>query len=558
MKIRDKLLLSFGMYVLLAVILGFFSYKELSTIKLRLLLVEKADDMTNTILEIRRYEKNYLLYNDQESFITVKRYLDLLKNNLASLSDEIKDMIGLEGYENFMKNIAEYETLFERLADNLRQQRGLIEEFGREGRRIERFLRGEDLRLFLVLRRYEKNLLLYKDIDSYNTFIKTCSGLNRIAYPEIKRYCSIGKSLFEYFQVENENTTRMRVKAREIQSFTEDLSRKERNNIEAVVKRSMNILVYTIAAIIVLGTIINIILARGISGPIKRLERITKKIAMGDLSEHLKINGNDEIASLAASFETMQERLQDTLDSLEHTIKILHEKQAQLVESEKLASIGILASGIAHEINNPLTSILTFSNLILEQMSEDDSRYERVKMMARQASKARDIVRQLLSFAKEIPYTPVRMSVNQPVSEIIESLVAQDAFKEIELKVNLSSDLPEIPIDPVRIGQVVLNIILNAIQSITPPGRIEVSTQVRDNFVEIVISDTGSGIPEDKLNRIFDPFFTTKEGGTGLGLAVSYGIVKRHGGDIEVKSSVGKGSTFIVRLPIDRPEVAQR
>jgi signal transduction histidine kinase len=248
----------------------------------------------------------------------------------------------------------------------------------------------------------------------------------------------------------------------------------------------------------------------------------------------------------------MQERLKDTLHSLEYTIKILHEKQSQLVEAEKLASIGILASGIAHEINNPLTAILTFSNLLLEKMPKDDPSYERLKMMAREAERARNIVKQLLSFAKESAFNPIRININKPVSEILESLMAQGAFKGIELNVNLSEELPEIFIDPVRIGQVVLNIVLNSIQSITPPGKIKVSTGLRDNFIEIIISDTGAGIPEDRINKIFDPFFTTKEIGTGLGLAVSYGIVKRHGGDIEVRSKVGEGSTFIVRLPIDK------
>ena len=130
--------------------------------------------------------------------------------------------------------------------------------------------------------------------------------------------------------------------------------------------------------------------------------------------------------------------------------------------------------------------------------------------------------------------------------------MVQDKFSGIELVMNLAHDIPEIQADPAQVGQVVMNLMLNAVHSITPPGRIEVATRVRDGYAEIEVSDTGCGIPEENIGRIFEPFYTTREaGGTGLGLAVSYGIVKKHRGDIEVKSEVGRGSTFTVRLPLD-------
>jgi signal transduction histidine kinase len=161
-------------------------------------------------------------------------------------------------------------------------------------------------------------------------------------------------------------------------------------------------------------------------------------------------------------------------------------------------------------------------------------------------------VRQLLNFGREANIKPVKISINRPVTEIIDSLIAQEAFQGIELDMNLSENLPEVYADPAQIGQVVLNLALNAIHAITPPGRIQVSTRLCEKNVEIVFSDTGAGIPEENIHRIFDPFFTTKDAtkGTGLGLAVSYGIIKKHGGDIEVASAVGHGTTFTVRLPI--------
>jgi two-component system NtrC family sensor kinase len=260
----------------------------------------------------------------------------------------------------------------------------------------------------------------------------------------------------------------------------------------------------------------------------------------------------DEIASLAVSFNQMEEKLEHALNALEDIIKKLQQKQAQLVEAEKLAAVGKLAAGIAHEINNPLTSVLTFSNLMLEQCPEDDPRCAKLRMMARETERARNIVRQLLNFGREIIVKPERIDINRPVKEIIDSLVAQEAFKDITLTLDLADGLPEVYADPAQIGQVVLNMALNAIHAVTPPGAIEIATRAQGPFVEVLFADTGAGIPQEHLGKIFDPFFTTKDAtkGTGLGLAVSYGIIKKHGGDISVLSTVGKGTTFIVRVPV--------
>ncbi len=553
MKIRDKLFLGFGLYIFLAAVLGFFAYKELRTITTRLALVEVADDITNTILEVRRYEKVFLLLKDEESRKELNNYLGILKKDIDDIKIEIIKEIGRNNHDMMKTAIAEYEDLFSNVEGNLKSQEKLVTMIRKAGRKIEKRLNGKELQTFLILRKDEKNLMLYKNDPAYETFIKTLASSNLIRYTDIENYSVLVKKLYELYKHENASINRMRIKAREIQSFTESLSKKERADIGMLLKRSLNMLFFALLLIIVLGTVINIKLAASISTPIRNLEKITKKVATGDFSENIPVKGNDEIASLEISFNQMEDRLRDALTSLELTIKKLQEKQAQLVEAEKLASVGILASGIAHEINNPLTSVLTFSNLMLEQTPPDSPNYRKLKMMVSETERARNIVRQLLSFAKETPMDSVKININQPVTEIIDSLIAQGAFKDIEMKTNLSDILPEINADPARIGQVILNILLNAIHSITPPGRIDVETRVEKDSIEIIISDSGSGIPEEYINKIFDPFFTTKEAdkGTGLGLAVSYGIIKKHGGDIEVKSSVGKGSTFIVRLPIN-------
>src|SRR5574341_970161 len=471
MKIRDKLLVGFGLYVFLACILGFFAYRELRTIGTRLTLVEIADDITNTILEVRRYEKNFLLYKDRDNLRELRRYLEKLKRDIDNIEAEIIVQMGNDNYAMMQRAIAEYELLAAGTAG------GPASKAGEE---------------------------------------------------------------------------KMRRVAREIQSFTQNLSKKERFNINTTIRTSVAILLIALLLTAVLGTVVNIKLATSTATPIRTLERISKKMAQGDFSERIEVRGRDELASLGVAFNQMEERLKNALWSLEHAIEKLREKQAQLVEAEKLAAVGKLAAGIAHEINNPLTSVLTFSNLMLEQCPQDDPRCGKLRMMARETVRARNIVRQLLNFGREIIIKTEPININRPVGEIIDSLNAQEAFKGIELVSNLAADLPDAHADPAQIGQVVLNMLLNAIHAVTPPGRVEVATRANGRFVELVISDSGQGIPAEHLNRIFDPFFTTKEmtKGTGLGLAVSYGIIKKHGGDIEVASAEGKGTTFTVRLPI--------
>jgi len=550
MKIRDKLLLGFGFYILFAVVCGFFAYKNLSTITTRLKLVEVADDITNTILEVRRYEKNYLLFRDKASLKEFEKYLSAFKNHIDKIKAEIIREIGTENYTMMKKTLDDYEKLFKKINSIFMSQDELSALVRAAGINIERELNGKNLQTFLILRRYEKNLMLDKDENSKELFLRTSMMLNSDI--RVERYVMLVKRLCDLYQEEKSNMDMMRLKARELQSFTENLSKKERTDIGRILQTSMQVLLFTLLGVILLGMIINIKLANSIATPIRRLEKITKKVSQGDFSETIEVRGSDEIASLEVSFNQMEDMLQDAMASLEKTVEMLQEKQAQLVEAEKLASIGKLAAGIAHEINNPLTSVLTFSSLLLEQCPEDDPRHVRLKMIVKETTRARNIVRQVLNFAKEAPLRKEKTNLNRPIKEIADSLAAQGTFKDIELSLTIAENLPDIYIDPVQIGQVITNILMNAAHAITPPGKINIVTQAIGNFVEIIFTDTGSGIPEENIKKIFDPFFTTKDKtkGTGLGLAVSYGIIKKHGGDIEVRSTVNKGSTFIVRLPL--------
>ncbi len=552
MKIRDKLFLGFGIYILLSALLGLFAYRDLRTIGRGLSRVEIADDITNTLLEARRYEKNHLLYRDAGSLEEFQKYLEVLKAAIEKSAAGIIDEIGQDKYARMQRALKEYERHMTAIVANQASQHEVAEIVRKRGRAVETTLSGGSHETFLNLRRFEKNVMLDRSREAYDRFRQALEESGLSDRENVRLYGDLVGKLHFLYQEERFTVDGMRRAARAIQAVAENLAREERQDIDRTLHMSFLLLGAGLAVITLLGLVVNFKLARSIVTPLGELQRITKKISRGDFSESIEVKGQDEIASLAASFNQMEDKLDLAMTSLDETIKKLQEKQSQLVEAEKLASIGKLAAGIAHEINNPLTSVLTFSNLMLEQCPPDDPRHGRLKLMVKETDRARTIVRQLLNFGKESVLKPEKIDINRPVTEIAESLVAQEAFKGIDLSLACAPDLPEVYADPAQLGQVVLNILLNAIHAITPPGRIEVRTRRAEHHVEILFTDTGKGIPQDHLHKIFDPFFTTKSAskGTGLGLAVSYGIIKKHGGDIAVESAEGKGTTFIVRLPI--------
>lgn len=230
--------------------------------------------------------------------------------------------------------------------------------------------------------------------------------------------------------------------------------------------------------------------------------------------------------------------------------------QKAMMQQQKLASIGHLAAGVAHEINNPLTTILTTTMLIQEEMDTADPNYQELQTISDEALRCRKIVTSLLDFARQARPAKKESKINDIVRESIALTNKQAAFKDVAIKHELSGNIPLIEVDKDQIQQSLINLALNAIEATDSGGKIILTTRFisKDKIVEIVISDTGKGIPEEDLDHIFDPFFTSREGGTGLGLAITHGIIQQHGGTIEVKTKPGKGTTFTIRLPIDHGE----
>lgn len=268
------------------------------------------------------------------------------------------------------------------------------------------------------------------------------------------------------------------------------------------------------------------------------------------------------LASVVASADQYQ-RLQETVrqlraaqDELKSRIEAQRSAETRLIQAAKLAAVGEMAAGVAHELNNPLTMVTGFAELILSELPADAASRPDLELVLREARRARDVVRRLLDFARQTESTRTRADLNEVLGDIIELTRHLMHTNGVTLVKDLAAGLPWVSIDRNQMKQVFLNLFHNALQAMPTGGELQLQTReaVRDGraWVAASVRDNGQGIPAEHRERVFEPFFTTKsdQGGTGLGLSVTYGIVTDHGGRIEVESQPGQGSTFTVWLPI--------
>jgi two-component system, NtrC family, sensor kinase len=331
----------------------------------------------------------------------------------------------------------------------------------------------------------------------------------------------------------------------------------------------------SLAFVVLASVLMSLFVHRLVYVPLKDLESGARRLSMGNLEEEIPVRSQDEFGKVAAAFNLMMSALRKSQQLLQEWGHTLEEKvakrtqelrlaEAERARSDKLASVGLLAAGVAHEINNPLTGILTFSHLLRKKMPEGSQDAEDLDLVIRETKRCGDIIKRLLDFAREKAPEKNYCDLNKVVEETARLVERTASFQDVELKMELAPDLPPVWLDQSQIKQVAMNMLVNAQQAIDGQGRITIGTRVCANrrsvapgekpvpMAELWVADTGCGIPKENLTRIFDPFFTSKEvgKGTGLGLAVSHGIVKAHGGTIEVESTVGVGSVFHVFLPL--------
>jgi two-component system NtrC family sensor kinase len=318
----------------------------------------------------------------------------------------------------------------------------------------------------------------------------------------------------------------------------------------------------TCLLLLMIGVLVTVLTHYLVDIPVQRLVRHSALVALGNLESRVPVSSRDELGELSEAINNMTEslgmadkELKGWADSLENKVdersREIMRMEEQLRRSEKLASLGTLSAGVAHEINNPLTGILLFASILSSDKRLDPALLPDVERVISETQRCAGIVKDLLEFSREsLPEKEV-LALGVILDEVVTFFHKQPDFRNIVIKKNYGSDLPQISVDPNQIRQVFMNLVINAGHAMPRGGNLEIATYRSEDgkYVCADLKDSGDGIPEENIARIFDPFFTTKPEGTGLGLSISYGIIENNGGKIEVKSTVGDGATFIVMLP---------
>jgi len=332
----------------------------------------------------------------------------------------------------------------------------------------------------------------------------------------------------------------------------------------SIKQQGIAITVYVLAFSIVLSGVLCVIIWNLVSTPLALLSYGMKKVATGDLDHKIQINRKDEIGELADSFNSMNDELRKAKNELmdwgntlekkvQEKTEAIHRAQQQLIHSEKLASLGRMAAGVAHEINSPLTGIVTFGHLLLKKFPQGSEEYEDIEVIIDQANRCSNIIKGLLGFARASAADKAATNINDVINSSLNIVRNKADFFNIKLNLNLAQNLWKVRADSAQLQQVFLNLIVNAADACEGKGSITITSKniAESNSIEVEFSDTGYGIKDEDLEKIFEPFYTTKPvgKGTGLGLAVSHGIIQEHGGKITIKTKVGEGTSFFIRLP---------
>lgn len=370
-------------------------------------------------------------------------------------------------------------------------------------------------------------------------------------FPFIKEMCEKKRGWIRYpWKNPGESATRMKITRYEyfqpwdwivaVGSY-EDEFYQEANEIKGRIWESMVVLTILVGLVAVA---LVILAAKVLTDPIGRMIEAVRNIKKGRLDERIEVDSGDELGELA-----------EALRKMALIIKQNKEMETNLSQQGKMASLGVLSSGVAHEINNPLGVILGYAGYIEGKLSPDDPNYNYIHEIKRESKRCKKIVQDLLSYARTPRPTLEKTDINSLLEQIVEFASNHTDMHHVTVECRLEPGLPGIMVDGDQMRQVAINLILNAGAAMEQGGVLMVSTFLDDEgFVNMVFRDNGAGIPAENLEKIYEPFFTTRAKGTGLGLAITKQIVELHQGRMEIESEVGKGTAVTVRLPVERNE----
>lgn len=565
LRIWHKMIIGISIPSFIMLMGSLITYKYIDDIDIKQGSVQIADDLREELLEIRRNEKNFMHFKDARHLDNLYKEISVLNFSLQKISPETVEDIGKEDFSVLDNTIQKYPGLVSDLYASYEQETKIMEMVREEGRNLEALVSGDnysgDLTTSFVLhlRLLEKNYMLFRDKESFLKLSEGVSGLSNMVplCQECKPYIGATRDLFAAYKKSDALVNEIQLAGNRLEEITGKMAINQRQRISTFLKKTKYLLIAAVVLLCIIGPLFVYKTATYIVAPIKRLSEITRKISEGNMTLRAPIREHDETYSLALSFNTMLDKLQLTYQSLEKSMELLSEKQAQLVDSEKRASMGLLVSGVAHELNNPLYNISLTVDAMREELKDltPQNISEYIDDIAKQSKRAHDIIDNLLDFARARKSTEMKKyDIVSIVKESFDLVINHLRINNIALK----QDLPDAPVfirgNHSKLEQVLVSIYTNAIQAMKKNGRLSVSvgTDAENKNVLVKISDSGPGIQQEDIKNIFEPFFTTKPvgQGTGLGLSVCRSLVQEHNGEIEVESKIGEGTTFTIKFPL--------
>lgn len=515
MSLQKKIILSFLISSTLIAILAIFAYVNFIEIRKEILNLEFSDTLRSKTLQLRRHEKNFLLYRDVREIERVYSYIKEIRAILEQNKrfDTTGQITNLEGkiYE-YHERFTRIESLAWGFLDAIAELKTRHAEYSIFFPLIETtFLESpadnaEQIRLLFKLKSDSQILKGLKELDSEMSVLR-----------------KIGE---------------------EILTISKGLDTAAREKVDRTIRISQTALLILFPLFLIVGFTALFMIIQSTVKQLKLLAGAIEKTGKGDFSSLPSPSQHDEVGALIDAFNKMENDLIDR----DHEIE---KKNEELLQSRKLASLGTLASGVAHELNNPLNNIYLAAQILTKEIDSETCPgivKETVGDIYSQTLRVKRIVSDLLAFAREKPpeLAPVQLTVL--IKGILTQMAATDDLGDVRYAIEVHEDATVLA-DSHMMEQVFLNMFNNAVDTMEGKGLLTITIDREGPLVKISVSDTGKGIPKEKLQRIFDPFFTTKDHGTGLGLAIVYSIIEKHKGKIELQNTSEKGSTFVITLP---------